>query len=78
MPSAVEYWRAAHFLTDNTVEWLRPTPAALAGSEYGHTIRVLLYPVKCDLSGNIYAGLGRTCMFHPQSATELLYSRFAF
>src|SRR4051812_40210643 len=36
----------------------------MAGSEHGHSVRVLLHPLKCGLPGDFYAGLGWACVLH--------------
>jgi hypothetical protein len=44
------------------VERIRETAAIMGRTEHGHPIRVLLHFVQCDMSGDMDAGLGRTCM----------------
>lgn len=37
------------------------TAAVVASTEYGHTVRILLHPVECDLSGDMDAGSSWPC-----------------
>jgi hypothetical protein len=67
LPAIEDKW--AVFLTSYTVEWLRATTAFVAGPQHDHTIGVLLYSVKCDMSGNIHARSGWAGMFPSTRST---------
>lgn len=45
----------------------------MAGTEHGHLVRILLYPVKCDLFGDLHAGFSGTSTFYLAEEGEAKY-----